>query len=265
MAHRTDGCIFNVWRDERAELYAKFRPPYQKVVVPWLLEYCRSVQPSLADSKIPLAIDIACGSGQLTGEMAEACDKVIGIDISPAMIDAANRYNKRPNVEYRLGCAEELNKVCGDAKADIITVGMAINFFDNANFYASVRQLLKPGGVFAAFGYMAGGIAVKGRPDLEDFLLEYLKDQMVCKSFIRVLRSMECSYEDVQPPFEGEVRKHCRELFPLDRNGLRGILESNPLHVLKDKRTGIEETLKKVPCEDSFDLICDIFGVMAHS
>lgn len=257
---------FNCWNDApRAKFYTTFRPPYQNVVIPWLLEYYLRKHPRSVGSKIPLAIDVACGSGQLSGLLAEACGRVIGIDISQAMLEAAERHNAHPNVEYRQGDARRLVDVCGSEKADIIVIGMAIHFLASEQFYESVRSLLRPGGVFAVFGYLASGVQVSEKPELENFMLEYLEDQIEDPSFAQAVNSLKIHYKDVHVPFVGIERCFSQALFPSNRAMIRGLLQSNPVECLKDGEDGVEKAVAKVPSEGGFGMICDIFGILSHS
>ena len=47
-----------------------------------------------------LAVDVGCGSGQSTTILAPHFDKVVGLDISAAQIDEANKKEKPGNVEF---------------------------------------------------------------------------------------------------------------------------------------------------------------------
>ena len=118
---------YNYWSGrEEAELYVKYRPEYQEVVIPWLIEFYRQKNPAENETKIPLAIDVQCGSGQLTGVLARYCDRVIGIDISAAQLQMAREYNGHENVEYWQGSHTELKTLCSGLKADIITIGLGV-------------------------------------------------------------------------------------------------------------------------------------------
>ena len=61
----------------------------------------------LTDSE--MALDFGCGVGRLTQPLAEHFEHVIGVDISPTMIAAADRLNRHPGrVEYRLNDQPDL-------------------------------------------------------------------------------------------------------------------------------------------------------------
>ena len=52
------------------------------------------------------ALDFGCGVGRLTQALARRMDRVIGVDISPVMIDLANRLNRYPDRAYYLCTAD---------------------------------------------------------------------------------------------------------------------------------------------------------------
>lgn len=55
------------------------------------------------------AIDFGCGVGRVTQALARRFDHVLGIDISPTMVDIATRINRYPDVvNYAVNLAEDL-------------------------------------------------------------------------------------------------------------------------------------------------------------
>lgn len=250
---------FNLWSDfKRAESYTKYRPHYQETVIPWLLDYHRRRNP-VETSKIPLAIDVACGGGQLTGQLAKACDRVIGVDIAPAMLDAAQRHNNHQNIDYRLGSAQEVARVCEGEKADIITVGMAITFFDNEAFYSQVKEVLKENGVLGIFGYTTLGVDIVG---FEHSLIQFLEDQLNDPMLLNIYRSLMNSYQDIYLPFKDIERRTLRLHYPTNKEGIEGMFMCNP-GIFKDNEKGIKDMVEKLP-EDSFNLIYQVCGIMTH-
>jgi SAM-dependent methyltransferase len=45
-------------------------------------------------------IDLCCGNGLITRQLAPIVDGVVGVDFTPGLINAAKRYNSVPNIEY---------------------------------------------------------------------------------------------------------------------------------------------------------------------
>lgn len=249
---------FNWSEAKHAALYLRGRPPYQKVVIPWLLEYYHRKHPTSVGSKIPLAIDVACGNGQLTSELAGSFDRVIGVDISEAMLKSARIHNAHPNVAYKLGLAEKLSEVCAGETPDVITLGMGMAFVDADEFYSNVKKMLKPCGVLAIFGYMTPGVQLAG---FETLLIDYMIDQL---SGIESVLSLKRFYSDVYVPFEGEERRTTRIIVPTNREGIRIRLLSSA-KAFKDGEEGVEKLIQRLPAEGSLEMICDIFSIITHT
>jgi demethylmenaquinone methyltransferase / 2-methoxy-6-polyprenyl-1,4-benzoquinol methylase len=93
------------------------------------------------------ALDLACGTGSLTRELAKKVGPegyVLGVDFSREMLRAAK---PAPNVEYRLGDATKLEGVpSGAFDAATIAYG-ARNIPDLDALFAEMARVLKPGGV----------------------------------------------------------------------------------------------------------------------
>ena len=95
------------------------------------------------------ALDLACGTGSLTRDLARAVGpqgRVLGIDFSREMLRAAGS-RPLPNVEYRLGDATDLEGVpSGTFDAATIAYG-ARNIPDLDALFSEMARALRPGGV----------------------------------------------------------------------------------------------------------------------
>ena len=73
-------------------------------------------------------LDVACGTGKLTAELAHVVGPgghVLGIDLSEAMLDQARRaYGEMPGVEFKLGNALALPVADGSFDAATIAFGL---------------------------------------------------------------------------------------------------------------------------------------------
>ncbi|XP_077997390.1 putative methyltransferase DDB_G0268948 [Glandiceps talaboti] len=78
-------------------------------------------------------VDVACGTAQGTRILSPYFDKVIGCDASPDQIKMAQHTEKLPNIEYRVGTAEDLPIESGTV--DVLTVASAIHFFELDKFF----------------------------------------------------------------------------------------------------------------------------------
>jgi demethylmenaquinone methyltransferase / 2-methoxy-6-polyprenyl-1,4-benzoquinol methylase len=95
------------------------------------------------------ALDLACGTGSLTRDLARKVGPdgyVLGIDFSREMLRAA-RTRLTPGVAYRLGDATDLEGVPSDSfDAATIAYG-ARNIPDLDALFSEMARVLKPGGV----------------------------------------------------------------------------------------------------------------------
>jgi SAM-dependent methyltransferase len=122
-----------------ADIYREARPTYPDDLFAWLAQQA----PDNA-----LAWDAGCGNGQATVALAKHFRHVIGTDPSANQIAEAD---PRANIEYRVEPAEQSS--LADASASLVCVAQALHWFDHPRFYAEVKRVLKPGGVFAAWTY----------------------------------------------------------------------------------------------------------------
>ncbi len=89
-------------------------------------------------------LDLGCGTGQLTAEVAQAGAEVVGVDRSPEMIACARR--NYPELRFNMGDATALSYM---AEFDAVLSNAALHWVHDQNgAIASVARALKPGGRF---------------------------------------------------------------------------------------------------------------------
>ena len=91
------------------------------------------------------ALEVGCGSGEFSRLLAERCERVLAVDLSPRMIEAARtRSEGHPNVEYLVADAAswELPSERFDCVASIAT----LHHLPLAPMLVKMRDALKPGG-----------------------------------------------------------------------------------------------------------------------
>jgi ubiquinone/menaquinone biosynthesis C-methylase UbiE len=133
-----------------ASIYREARPTYPPRLFAWLAQQAPDRQ---------FAWDCGCGNGQATVALADHFTHVIGTDPSANQIAAAE---PRATIEYRVESAEH-SSLTG-ASASLVTVAQALHWFDHAAFYAEVKRVLKPNGLFAAWAYSD---CATGDPDID--------------------------------------------------------------------------------------------------
>ena len=122
-----------------ATAYAQHRPTYPLELVDFLARNC---------SHHYVAWDCGCGSGQLSTLLAERFERVIAMDSSSAQLANAKRH---PRVQYCIGSAEASGLT--DESVDLAVAAQAAHWFDLQAYYAEVRRVTKPGGIFALITY----------------------------------------------------------------------------------------------------------------
>lgn len=110
--------------------------------LPW---HMRVVASRLGNLRGKAALDIACGTGQWLGELAERGASVSGIDISSRAVEQA--CMRLPEGDIREGIAEVLP--FGDSSFDLVTcMGSLEHFLDQPGALAEMRRVAKPDASF---------------------------------------------------------------------------------------------------------------------
>lgn len=119
--------------------YAAHRPTYPRILVDVLAK----AAPGLA-----LALDVGCGTGQLSTLLAERFERVVATDASAQQIASATPHER---VAYHTAPAERSG--LPEASVDLITVAQAAHWLDLDPFYAEVRRIARPEAVLALITY----------------------------------------------------------------------------------------------------------------
>jgi demethylmenaquinone methyltransferase/2-methoxy-6-polyprenyl-1,4-benzoquinol methylase len=93
------------------------------------------------------ALDVACGSGKLTAQLARIAGRdgrVVGLDFSPQMLEIARREHR--GIEFLEGDA--LNLPLDSASFDASTIAFGLrNLADPVRGLREMQRVLKPGGL----------------------------------------------------------------------------------------------------------------------
>lgn len=171
------------WFSLDSDIYRKARPSYPTRLGEALAGLCQ---------KQELAVDVGCGSGQLSMVLAEQFHQVLALDSSADQISVSK---EKENIQYQVSSAEQLN--CADNSADLIVAAQAAHWFDLTGFYHEARRVAKPSAILALISY---GVPYIDDPINSVFQQGYWQD---CFHFWpEQRRPVENGYADLYFPFD---------------------------------------------------------------
>lgn len=95
------------------------------------------------------ALDFGCGVGRLSQPLAHYFERVVGIDISPTMIELARQFNQRgPQVEYLQNTVDNLS-LFGDRTFDFVYSNIVLQHMQPRYAIGYIKEffrITKPGG-----------------------------------------------------------------------------------------------------------------------
>jgi ubiquinone/menaquinone biosynthesis C-methylase UbiE len=94
-------------------------------------------------SESKLGLDIGCGTGEFTKKLAEKVTNVIGIDISPTMIEEAKKRHSSDNIKYLVQDFDELNETI---KYDCIVSIATFHHLDIEKALVKINRILTENG-----------------------------------------------------------------------------------------------------------------------
>ena len=107
-------------------------------------------------SPVERALDVGCGTGLSSRALLEMAQRVVGVDLSAAMLAQASRAGAgRDGPLYTVSAAEALPFQAG--AFDLITCGLSFHWFDREVFLAEARRALKPEGSLAVYDHWFSG------------------------------------------------------------------------------------------------------------
>ena len=96
-----------------------------------------------------VCVEVGCGPGRMTGALAERFDRVLAVDVSPAMLDLARRNVTTPNVEFRLVSGERLDSLEDDV-ADVVVCYLVLQHLPSRSrvlaYLEEMSRVLAPTG-----------------------------------------------------------------------------------------------------------------------
>lgn len=167
----------------RSADYAAYRPTYPGALVDYLAGLCRTTD---------CALDVGCGTGQLSVLLANRFGRVIATDASAQQIEKAEPHER---VDYRAAPAESSG--LPDRSVDLIAAAQAAHWFDLPAFYAEARRIGKPGAILALVTY---GV-LQADPDIDPTVQHFYK-HVVGPYWPPERRHVEEGYRSFDFPFD---------------------------------------------------------------
>ena len=151
--------------DGQSEMYRLYRPSYPLS----MLQVLNDKLP-IEKSKRALAVDIACGSGQLTSVLSRSLNtdtptynefgygfqRVIGFDTSQKQLDQALMHSNAANIEYKLEDIGDCIPMESDS-VNLVTIAQGLHWFNIPNLLNEITRIIKGNGdgMLAVLGYSA--------------------------------------------------------------------------------------------------------------
>lgn len=142
--------IFRAYTAAQGQNYSIVRPGYSPELFKIIINHHTST-----GGQLHTVVDVGCGPGQATKDLAPFFKNTIGLDPSEGMIDTARASAKSANlpIRFEVSSAEalgiDLEPPISDCSVDLVTVATAAHWFDMAGFWKAASRILKPGGTVA--------------------------------------------------------------------------------------------------------------------
>jgi SAM-dependent methyltransferase len=183
MSNQSKAFHFEDHFSKHAEQYAQSRPHYPDQVY----AYLASIAPARS-----LAWDCGTGNGQAAVGLAKYFEKVYATDASAEQISRAHAHE---HVEYHVEPAGHVS--LNDSSTDLVTVAVAVHWFNFDEFYREVKRVLKPNGVLAVWTYSFPEIS----PEMDQLVRHYYFD-IVGEYWPERIHYLYERYETLPFPFE---------------------------------------------------------------
>lgn len=215
----------------QARAYAQHRPVYPDTI----FAFIASNAPALER-----AWDCATGNGQAAHGMVRHVREVVATDASSDQIAHARPHDR---IHYRVAPAEASG--LEDHSVDIVTIATAMHWLNLDLFYAEVKRVLKPGGLFAAWSYFNQTID----DEIDPIVARYSR-QIVGPYWSPRIVEVRGTYRDlpfpfeeiVPPPFEINVEWSVADLlgYLSSWSATQKFIEVNGRHPLDEVREELE-------------------------
>ncbi|KAH3884607.1 putative methyltransferase DDB_G0268948 [Dreissena polymorpha] len=181
---------------DHAQLYSKYRPTYPDSVYETIMRFYGHGKEDAGD--YTLAVDVGCGNGQSSFPLVKHFSRVIGCDVSKEQIKSAVKHEK---LTYTV-CSGENLSFLQDGSVDLLTIAQALHWLDRETFFKEVIRVLKPGGVFAGYGY---GNNILNNEDANNIVKKFYSFTLG-KYWDKQRSHIDNMYMDIKLPFHEQQR-----------------------------------------------------------
>jgi ubiquinone/menaquinone biosynthesis C-methylase UbiE len=132
--------------DEQRDFWSQVADRYDEIVDLQIGPRTRSmIRERLArERRLGRVVELGCGTGFYTQELARNAEHVVATDLSPGMLAVAAARVAYPNVTFQ---AEDCERTSLAERAfDTAFMSLVIHFTDPARALAEVRRIVRPGG-----------------------------------------------------------------------------------------------------------------------
>ncbi|RFU25201.1 hypothetical protein B7463_g11135, partial [Scytalidium lignicola] len=146
----TSDPTFRSYKLDQAQQYAGLRPGYPSVLYDHIF-----AQHAATSGSFNFVLDVGCGPGIATRDLAPAFKHAVGVDPGEEMLKAARERGGETKsgekIRFELCEAEKIASAPGVplGELDMITAATASHWFDMKKFWEQAAQLLRPGGTVA--------------------------------------------------------------------------------------------------------------------
>ncbi len=126
---------FRTYSATQAAAYAAGRGSYAAALYDFILHHHQST-----GGEMGMLLDVGCGPGNATRDLAQCFDDAMGIDPGSEMIETARSLGgktaKGNSIQFRVSAAEDLDKVAKltPASVDLLTAAMSVSNLPTCTF-----------------------------------------------------------------------------------------------------------------------------------
>lgn len=158
---------------------------YHRFLLKQLPSYCQSI------------LDIGCGTGAFSRLLAERADRVIAIDLSPKIIEVAQRQSKSyTNIHFQV--ADILNWEFPIKQFDAIVSIATVHHLPLENLLSNLKAALKPSGKFVILDLLEHESVQDNLSDFIAVLLNWVFQMLRNKHIKHSLKAAEVMREPLR-------------------------------------------------------------------